>query len=102
MSGYIIPILLKHWLTFYCFRTIYEVGRPSCKSVGIESIPELRALNYNWTKIASMLDISRATLYRRLGEAGISTDDKTINWSAARSPNLFNQTRPSKWWWGTN
>ena len=37
----------------------------------------MRALNYNWTKIASMLDISRATLYRRSEEAGISTSDKT-------------------------
>ena len=34
-------------------------------------------MNYNWTKIASMLDISRAALYRRLEEAGISTNDKT-------------------------
>ena len=34
-------------------------------------------MNYNWTKIASMLDISRATLYRRSEEGGISTSDKT-------------------------
>ena len=33
------------------------------------------ALNYTWTKIASMLDISRATLYQRLKDAGISSDD---------------------------
>ena len=36
---------------------------------------ELRALNYTWTKIASILDISHATLYRRLEDAGISSDD---------------------------
>ena len=58
------------------YRTLSEVGRPR-KYVSIEDILELRALNYNWTKIASMLDISRATLYRRLEEAGISTNDKT-------------------------
>ena len=38
---------------------------------------ELHALNYTWTKIASMLDISRATLYRRLKDAGISSDDRS-------------------------
>jgi len=54
-----------------------EIGRPR-KCVYIEDILELRALNYNWTKIASMLDISRATLYRRLEEAGISANDNTL------------------------
>ena len=37
----------------------------------------LHALNYTCTKIASMLDISRATLYRRLKDAGISSDDRS-------------------------
>ena len=62
------------WLPLH--RTISEAGRPR-KLVSIEDILELRALNYNWTKIAIMLDISRATLYRRLEEAGISADDRT-------------------------
>ena len=52
-----------------------SVGRPK-KEAEIEWIMELRALNYTWTKIASMLDISRATLYRRLKDAGISSDDR--------------------------
>ena len=43
----------------------------------MEWIMELRALNFTWTKIASMLDISRATLYRRLKDAGISSDDRS-------------------------
>lgn len=34
-------------------------------------------LNYSWTKIARMLDISRDTLYRRLQEYGISIDTFT-------------------------
>ena len=43
----------------------------------MEWIMELLALNFTWTKIASMLDISRATLYRRLKDAGISSDDRS-------------------------
>ena len=43
----------------------------------VDDILELRALHYKWTKIASILGISRATLYRRLEEAGISPDDDT-------------------------
>lgn len=38
---------------------------------------ELRALRYKWNKIASILGISRTTLYRRLFEAGVSPDDHT-------------------------
>ena len=37
----------------------------------------LRALHYKWSKIASILEISRATLYKRLDENGISPDDHT-------------------------
>ena len=43
----------------------------------VDDILELRALHYKWTKIASIMGISRATLYRRLEEAGISPDDDT-------------------------
>ena len=34
-------------------------------------------MNYSWTKIASLLNISRATLYRRLQENYIPTNDFT-------------------------
>lgn len=53
-----------------------KVGRPRAH-VDVDDILELRALHYKWTKIASILGISRATLYRRLDEAGISPDDNT-------------------------
>ena len=43
----------------------------------LNSITHLRSLNYTWTKIATMLGISRSTLYRRLREAGIPTNDHT-------------------------
>ena len=43
----------------------------------LNSITHLRRLNYTWTKIATMLGISRSTLYRRLREAGIPTNDHT-------------------------
>ena len=37
---------------------------------------ELHALNYTWTKIASLLDrYISSTLYRRLKDADISSDD---------------------------
>ena len=59
---------------FHCRST--GVGRP-VKPINVDSILALRSLNYTWTRIASLLDISRRTLYRRLEEAGISTDDRT-------------------------
>ena len=34
-------------------------------------------MNYGWTKIASLLNISRSTLYRRLQENNIDTNDFT-------------------------
>ena len=37
----------------------------------------LRSLNYSWTKISEILGVSQCTLYRRLREAGIDTDDYT-------------------------
>ena len=57
--------------------TCRSVGRPLI-DVSIDAILELRALNYKWTKIATLLNISRATLYRRLQDAGISTNDQTV------------------------
>ena len=45
--------------------------------VQIDDILQLRRLNFKWTKIASILNISRFTLYRRLEEAGISQKDYT-------------------------
>ena len=49
----------------------------SAKEVDINAILELRAFNYTWSKIAEILDISQATLYRRLEKAGVSTDNRT-------------------------
>ena len=34
-------------------------------------------MHYSWTKISDLLGISRSTLYRRLNDAGVSTDDYT-------------------------
>ena len=42
--------------------------------IDIENIMALKSLNYGWTKIASILGISRSTLYRRLNDEGISCD----------------------------
>lgn len=50
-----------------------KVGRP-CIEINKEDIFELRQLNFSWTKIASILGVSRQTLYRRLEEFDISTD----------------------------
>ena len=43
----------------------------------VDDILELRALHYKWTKIATILGLSRATLYRRFEEVGVSSDDYT-------------------------
>ena len=37
----------------------------------------LRSLHFTWTKISELVGVSRSTLYRRLWDAGISTDDYT-------------------------
>ena len=56
---------------------IFLHREPGCPRINLsmESVTDLRALNYSWSKIASQLNVSRSTLYRRLKEAGISTDD---------------------------
>ena len=51
-------------------------GRPKVK-VDIAEVMSLRSLDYSWTKISEMVGVSRSTLYRRLKEAGIMTDDST-------------------------
>ena len=43
----------------------------------VDEIIEPRCLNHKWSKIAALLGISRATLYRRLEESNISSDDHT-------------------------
>ena len=48
-------------------------GRPSIK-VDIDEVEYLRSLRFSWTKIASLLGISRSTLYRRLESEGLSQD----------------------------
>ena len=48
-------------------------GRPSVE-VDIDYVEYLRSLRFSWTKIASILGISRWTLYRRLESEGISED----------------------------
>ena len=55
------------------------VPRPgrSRAPVTMEDILQLRKLNYKWSKIATILEVSRATVYRRLKEAGVSPDDRT-------------------------
>ncbi len=55
---------------------MYRVeGRPRLR-VDIEDIEFLRGLRFPYTKIATILGISRATLYRRLEDEGISRDWK--------------------------
>ena len=54
----------------------HHAGRPRL-DVSREDILSLRQLNYSWTKIARMLDISCSTLYRRLHGYGIDTETFT-------------------------
>lgn len=49
-----------------------SVGRPKL-DVTREEIIHLKQLNYSWTKIAEILQISRQTLYRQLEEFGIDS-----------------------------
>ena len=41
----------------------------------MQDIFELILLGYSWVKVAQLLCVSRSTLYRRLRDYGISTDD---------------------------
>ena len=53
-------------------------GRPPI-DVDIHEIEYLRSLRFSWTRIAKVLGISRSTLYRRLGEEGLSRDATFTN-----------------------
>ena len=57
-----------------CCRLLTEScnGRPKLE-VTKEEILQLKHLNYSWSKIAEILDVSRQTLYRRLQEFGIDS-----------------------------
>ena len=50
-----------------------SIGRPKSELVR-EDVEYLRSLRFNWSKIASILGVSRATLYRRLDEWQLSRD----------------------------
>ena len=43
----------------------------------LDVVMNLRRVNYSWSKISSMMGISRSTLYRKLECAGIPTNDYT-------------------------
>ena len=64
----------SHFVSLY--RVLPQVGRPRLP-VDVDDILRVRELHYTWTKIAHLLDISRATLYQRLSEVGISPTDFT-------------------------
>ena len=53
-------------------------GRPKIH-VPIEEIELLRNLQFSWTHIAKLLDISQSTLYRRLEEEGVSLNTAFSN-----------------------
>lgn len=52
------------------------IGRPRIE-VHIEDILALRALNFKWTVIARILQISRSTLYNKLAELGLGISTYT-------------------------
>ena len=53
-------------------------GRPML-DIQMDDIKALRRLNYKWKKIAKILGVSRATLYRRLKECGDSNYTRLTN-----------------------
>ena len=61
---------------FFCRHPLSSSGRRRL-DVDIDEVLELRQLNFSCTKIASIIRISRSTLYRRLEEAGISPSKYT-------------------------
>ena len=70
-------------LMCYCqhpYRTTPTHGQPT-----VEVVEYLRSLRFNWTKIATILGISRRTLYRRLQEWNLPLD---INYSVISDSDL--------------
>lgn len=53
-------------------RQVRQTGRPRIE-INTDDILALRALNFKWTDIARILQISRSTLYNKLTELSIST-----------------------------
>ena len=66
-----------HLICTFCVYRSGCPGRPR-STVSIDEILELRSLHYKWTKISSILGISRAMLYRRLEENGIPSQDGSM------------------------
>lgn len=59
---------------FYSYREGADVrGRPRI-AVDIEEVEFLRSLRFRWNQVASILGVSRSTLYRRMREEGIRED----------------------------
>ena len=75
--------LLEYHIDFFLVIHVYRcpistLGRPRLDT-DVDEILELRQLHFSWTKIASIIGISRSTLYRRLEDAGISLTDTPVS-----------------------
>ena len=55
-----------------------SLGRPIIQ-VDIEDVEYLRGFRFSWSHIATILEVSRSTLYRRLEEEGIATELRYSN-----------------------
>ena len=71
-------LYIRHKCCVLYFRVneVTEIGRPAV-DVDLSEVLHLRSLHFTWTKISELVGISRSTLYRRLWDAGICTDDYT-------------------------
>lgn len=47
------------------------------KDISVDEILSMRSLHYSWSKISQLLGVSRSTIYRRLLDEGVSTNDYT-------------------------
>ena len=53
----------------------YRLNNKNYLSGPIDDTTGLRALGYTWVNVAELLQVSRSTLYRRLKDYGVSSDD---------------------------
>ena len=67
------PLYVAVVINAKCLSLFRISGRPRVQ-VNMDEVELLRSLRFSFTDIAEVLDISRATLYRRLQEEGLSSD----------------------------
>ncbi len=69
--------MILHHSDWWSIKFSYNIHRTTGRqrvALDLKEVELLRCLRFRWTKIAQILGVSCATLYRRLDEEGVSRD----------------------------